>query len=286
MTIESYLNPEFTWTKKLIFFLLAMAGVFLCNLLIVWIAKGSVSRKPPAERRAAFFDRAENRVQCFYEMVISGTSVMLFSSSYVVLNHLYSLLEENPSAITGGFSVFYRVWADGKDFVLLLLICISCLLNTFLDRCIIPLKTINKEERASIRLLAMFYVILILVVLNIIGDESEYGPVMMYYLGLMVGRFVYFDASFSDFLSAMKNALMNFPLLLMGLLLTAALSFFGFHMGYLIERNYYIVGVFYTHLFLLAAIFVIHHTRLLPLILRKPKKGGKRSDDSVRNEKN
>ena len=274
MTIESYLNPEFTWTKMLLFFLLAFGGIILCDLLVIWRAKSVAMRQDRADAKAFFFERAENRVQCFYEMMISGTSVLFFSCAYVVCNHLYSLIEADPSAVSGGLSFFYKVWGDGKDFVLLFLICLSCLLNTFLDRCIIPLKTITKEERASIRLLAMFYVILILVVLNIIGDESEYGPVMMYYLGLMVGRFVYFDASFVDFLAAMKNAIMNLPMLAMGMVLMAGLSLFGFQAGYLIERNYFIVGVFYTHLFLLLAIFVIHLIRFWPLILRKPKNNG------------
>ena len=117
----------------------------------------------------------------------------------------------------------------------------------------------------------MFYVIIILVWLNRIGDESEYNPVMMYYLGLMIGRFVYFDASFRDFFDAIKNALLNLPLLVMGLALTGALSYVGFSLGYLLERNYYIVGVFYTNLFLLAATFVIHNSRILSLIVRAPK---------------
>ncbi|MBQ6442565.1 MAG: hypothetical protein IJJ13_08260 [Lachnospiraceae bacterium] len=272
MTIESYLNPDFTWTKMLLFFLLAFGGILLCDLLVIWRAKSVAARQHEADQKAFFFERAENRVQCFYEMMISGTSVLFFSCAYVVCNHLYTLIETDPSAASGGLAFFYKVWGDGKDFVLLFLICMSCLLNTFLDRCIIPLKTITKEERASIRLLAMFYVILILVVLNIVGDESEYGPVMMYYLGLMVGRFVYFDASFVDFLDAMKSAIMNLPMLAMGMVLMAGLSVFGFQAGYLIERNYFIVGVFYTHLFLLLAIFVIHLIRFWPLILRKPKR--------------
>ncbi len=278
MTIESYINPEFDWTKKLIFFLLAVGGILLCDMLVIWRAKSVANRQGVSERKAFFFDRAENRVQCFYEMMISGTSVLFFSCAYVVCNHLFSLIEGDPYSLSGGLAFFYKVWGEGKDFVLLFLICMSCLLNTFLDRVIIPLKTINKEERASIRLLAMFYVILILVVLNVIGDESEYGPVMMYYLGLMVGRFVYFDASFVDFLSAMKNAIMNLPMLLMGLALVAALSFFGFRMEYLLERNYFIVGVFYTHLFLLLAIFLIHLIRFWSLVLRKPKKSRENPD--------
>ena len=164
-----------------------------------------------------------------------------------------------------------RTWADWNDFILLLLICLSCVFNTLLDKMIIPLKKVSKEEKASIRLLAMFYVIIILVWLNRIGDESEYNPVMMSYLGLMIGRFVYFDASFRDFFDAIKNALLNLPLLVMGLALTGALSYVGFSLGYLLERNYYIVGVFYTNLFLLAATFVIHNSRILNLIVRAPK---------------
>ncbi len=285
MTIQSYINPEFDWTRKLIFFLLAFGGILLCDLLVIWRSASVANRQGGPDRKAFFFDRAENRVQCFYEMMISGTSVLFFSCAYVVCNHLYSLIEADPYSVSEGLSFFYKAWGDGKDFILLFLICLSCLLNTFLDRLIIPLKTITKEERASIRLLAMFYVILILVVLNIIGDESEYGPVMMYYLGLMIGRFVYFDASFTDFLAAMKNAIMNLPMLLMGLALVAALSCFGFQAEYLLERNYFIVGVFYTHLFILLAIFIIHLTRFWPLVLRKPRKQqSRRNEQDIQEE--
>ena len=47
------------------------------------------------------------------------------------------------------------------------------------------------------------------------------------------------------------------PLLVLGLAISGGMSFFGFTAGYLLERNYYIVGVFYTHIFLLAAVFVL-----------------------------
>jgi hypothetical protein len=87
----------------------------------------------------------------------------------------------------------------------------------------------------------------------------------------MVGRFVYFDASFMDFITALKNMVKNIYLLILGLLLTGLLAYFGFSEGYLLERNYYLVGVFYTHLFMLAAVFVLHHSHVLHLIVRKPR---------------
>ena len=270
MSIDAYFNPDFGWHEKLVFFFAALFGSLLCVFLILLGVKLFSAAIPRERRKQEFHSRAQNRVQRFYEMIISGSSVMSFSCAYVILNHIYSLAQ-GGSAISDGISAFINIWDNWKDFVLLLLICLSCVLNTILDKLIIPLKRINKDEKAAIRLLAMFYVILILIYLNFIGDESEYSPVMMYYLGLMVGRFVYFDASFMDFLDAIKNAFKNLPLLILGLSLTGILCYFGFHAGYLLERNYYIVGIFYTHLFMLASIFIIHHSHLLNLLFRAPK---------------
>ena len=280
MTFEAYTNPDFGFPQKLIFFTAALAGILICIFLITLLAKIS-SSAAEGDKKEAFHERSHNRIQLFFEMIISGTSVMSFSCAYVIINHIYSLIQSGEG---GSFAAsLAEVWDNGRDFVLLLLICLSCVLNTILDRLIIPLKKIDKEEKASIRLLAMFYVIIILVCLNNIGDESEYNPVMMYYLGLMVGRFVYFDASAADFLQAIKNAFKNISLLIMGLLITLILCRFGFAAGYLLERNYYIVGIFYTHLFMLAAIFLIHHSHILHLLIRKPKSAASKTSSVEKN---
>ena len=262
MTLEAYLNPDFGPVEKLIFFIAAFLGVSVCVFLIIAAARVTAGRE-------SFYDRAGNRVQRFYEMIISGASVMSFACAYVILNHIYSLTE-------GSGSTFTYMWENWKDFILLLLICLSCVINSLLDRLIIPLKLIDNGEKASVRMLSMFYVIIILVYLNMIGDESEYSPVMMYYLGLMIGRFVYFDASFADFIDAVKNLFGNLLLLVLGLILTAALAFYGFNAGYLLERNYFIVGVFYTQLFMLAAVFILHHSHVIYLFVKK--------DDRAENE--
>lgn len=194
-----------------------------------------------------------------FEMIIAGASVMSFSCAYVVINHIYDLVEKGVATdLTGTEQMLINMWSDGKDFVLLLLICLSCVINTLLDSVIIPLKRISRDEKATMRMLGMFYVIIILIFLDNIGDPSEYSPVMMYYLGLMIGRFVYFDASFSGFIHNMKNVILNLPYLALILALTGSLCFLGFKLGYFLERNYYIVGIFYAHLFMLACIFVIH----------------------------
>ena len=214
-------------------------------------------------------------------MIISATSVMSFSCAYVIINHIYSVLQgEVGSAEYRSFETFITIWEGGKDFVLLLLICLSCVLNSILDKLIVPLKRINREEKATVRMLAMFYVIFILMYLNIIGDESEYSPVVLYYLGLMVGRFVYFDASFLDFIQALKNMLKNIYLLFFGLLLTGILCYIGFDRGYLLDRLYFLVGAFYTHLFMLAAVFILNLSHVLYLLVPKPKNYKEEEEDA------
>ncbi len=268
MTLDAYFNPDFTWPKKLIFLLAALLGVVISILFIFLGAEIVVKKGPREERREILIDKFDTLVQLFYEMIISAASVMSFACAYVILNHIYTLIQSGAGS-GRDVEYFVKVWESSKDFVLLLLICLSCVLNTILDHLIVPLKRLSKDEMASIRMLAMFYVILILVFLNIIGDESEYSPVMMYYLGLMVGRFVYFDASFADFLAAMKNTFKKLPLLVLGLTMSGLLGYVGFEAGFLLERNYYIVGLFYTHVFMLIAIFIIHHSRLVQVVFPK-----------------
>ncbi|SER84476.1 Uncharacterized membrane protein [Butyrivibrio fibrisolvens] len=267
MTLKAYINPDFTLGEKFIFFIIALVGILLCTfgarLVTRLVAGGRSSDKNE------LLIKADSNVELFYEMIISGTSVMSFAVSYVVCNHIYSLIQTSGES-GAGWMLFYNIWSDGKDFALLLLICLSCVINTILDKIVIPLKVIDRDKKATVRMLSMFYVIIILVYLNIIGDESEYSPVMMYYLGLMIGRFVYFDASFKDFVTALKNMFVSLHLLIMGLILTGVLCYIGFSAGYLLERNYYIVGIFYTHLFMLIAVFVLHHGYTIFKMFRKP----------------
>lgn len=267
MTIDAYMNPEFTWIKKLIFLLAAIVGIIIC---LFFIYAGTLFITPARRRKedGRYVTRRYNKlVQLFCEMIISATSVMSFACAYVICNHIFALVKATGIQ-TGGYGIFANIWENWKDFALLVLICLSCVLNTILDKFVIPLKHLSRSEKATIRMLAMFYVIVILIYLNIIGDESEYSPVMMYYLGLMVGRFVYFDASFRDFIENIKNVILKLPLLVMGLVVSGSLCYLGFSVGFLLERNYYIIGAFYTHLFLLAAIFIFNVTYAIKQLIK------------------
>lgn len=280
MTIDRYINPDFDNMKKLIFLGMAFAGIFLIILIIMFGTRMSVCLVDSSERHDEFKRRNIDNIQLFFEMIISGTSVLLFACSYVVCNHIFELLTPivesgNAKKLSDGIRQFYYIWDTSKDFVLLFLISMSCLINTILDKIIIPLRRISKDDKASVRMLGMFYAIIILLSFNsfnAIGDKSFdtdiYSPIMMYYFGLMIGRFVYFDASFMDFICAILGAIRHGLLLVFAVVLSGLLSFIGFKLGYLIEQNFYIVGVLYTDIFLIVAIFIIHHFRALLLFIR------------------
>ncbi|MBR3735754.1 MAG: hypothetical protein IKN07_07720 [Lachnospiraceae bacterium] len=161
MTFEAYTNPDFTVQQKLLFFVVALAGILICNILIIAGVKISTLHKEKEEQPQLLYEGVHNRIQRFYEMMISGCSVLSFSCAYVILNHINTLY---MSGAKGGPTLDWimDVWQNGRDFVLLLLICLSCVINSLLDKLIIPLKRISREEKACIRMLAMFYVIIIL----------------------------------------------------------------------------------------------------------------------------
>ncbi len=259
MSLDAYINPDFTWYKKLFFMLVTLLMMSLCILLIAAVERLLVKKRSDEDWKYEYNDRLNDQVQRFFEMIISGTSVMLFSCAYVVINHIYTLVSSGAASTDSQILLtIVDAWAEGKDFILLLLIVISCVINSILDKFIIPLNRLGKQEKATMRMLGMFYVIIILIYLNYIGDESQYSPVMMYYFGLMIGRFVYFDASFMDFIEALKNIFFNIPFLLLTMVAVGVLCTGGFYMEFFLERNYYIVGIFYTHLFMLLGVFVFH----------------------------
>ncbi|WP_027209552.1 hypothetical protein [Butyrivibrio hungatei] len=277
MTIDKYINPDFNRAKQLIFLGMAFAGLLIISLIIMFGTRMSVCLVHSSERHDEFKRRTVDNMQLFFEMMISSTSVILFACAYIICNHIFELLTplyqaKKMGSMPMGIKWFYYQWDKNKDFLLLFLISMTCFINTVLDKIIIPLRRISKEDKASVRMLGMFYAIIVLTCFTTFGDatvsKEQYSPIMMYYFGLMIGRFVYFDASFVDFIYAILGAIKHGLLLVFALLLSGILSVIGFKLGYLIKENYYIVGLLYTDIFILVAIFIMHHLRGLSLFIR------------------
>lgn len=261
MTLDEYLDHYIDAIPMLKFFGVALIGALLAIIIIFLIVSLITIGVPKNSRNSVYNTKYLNTVQRFYGVVFSGTSILSFLGIYYLIDRFY----------VDGYRAF---WDAHKDFLLLVLIVLSILFNNFLDHIFVPLKKISHEERSALRVAGMIYIILIFLYIKYIYENNNYDGFIMYFVGLMVGRFIYFDASLKDFINVMKNAILQLPVMIIGLLYTSLMCYYGFKYGYLLKSNGVLVSTFFAHLYMVVSIFIIHHCRVALLFARNNKKRG------------
>ena len=257
-----YIAHYFNFENAGIFMLLAFAGLLIVLAIVLGIARMQMhyhlqteDLSPCRERQIRSFHLAReyNTIESFFEMVFSSTSILLFLSLYYVID------ARIPEA------AFY--WQKYQDFFLLLFLLCSVVLNGYLDRAFVPLRRISPGQKASVRLVSSFYIVLILLYIKFIYLDNNYDALIMYFVTLAVGRFIYFDFTWKDFLGTLRGVLQNLPLLILMGGYSAFVCWFGFHTGFLLTSNGVILSTLLAHLFMDASIFILDKTKLLRLFL-------------------
>ncbi len=256
MTLAEYLEHYLVASKMLTFLGLALVCTLVSVMIIILAALCTSNGRSRADRRRRFHNRAYKLTERYYEMIFSATSILSFLSAYYLIERF----------ITEG--EFHEFWLDHADMLLLVMIIASCVINSIFDRVLIPLKSVNTEEKGSVRLIGMLYIILIFMYIKFIYENNNYDGFIIYFLGLMVGRYAYFDSSFMDFVNSIRKAAHNIPLLLLGLANTAVMCLYGFTTKYLLKSNGVLVSTFFAHLFLVVAIFIVFHSRFIRLFVK------------------
>ena len=187
-------------------------------------------------------------VEKYYELIISITSMLFFIGMYFLVEHGYFNASEE----------FYEIWDKYDDFLLLFALFVSIFFINFVDTLIIPLRLLYREEKATLRMMAMIYMLLIFAYIKFIYKNDNYDSIIVYFIIMVVGRFIYFDASFTDFLKAMKNLFLETPMLLLGLVTTAVIAWYGFGSEYLLKSNGVVLSLWISHLFLVVEVAIIH----------------------------
>lgn len=259
MELQDYVSHYCEPANALKFLGVAVGGALVCLFIILIVAKLSTLGPTKQIRKVRFYERAFNLAQRFDEMIFSATSILSFLAVYYLIDRF---------VVDPGFRKFWDNWSD---FILLAMICFSCIVNNYFDVMLVPLKKISKDDKASVRLTGMFYILIIFIYIKYIYENNNYDGFIMYFLGLMIGRFIYFDASFKDFVNAIKMALKNVALLILGLAYTAVMCLYGFGTDYLLVHNGVLVSTFIAHLFMVVAIFIVHHLHIINIFVRKPK---------------
>jgi len=258
MSYAEYVQHYFQMPDCILFLLLAI--VLLTFVYIIFYLYSKKTTKGEGRLQKEFFSLSER----FYELIFSGGSIIGFMAVYYLINRF----------VTSGD--FYKFWSSYKDYLLLVFMVISILLNTFCDHVLVKLKRLNKSEMASIRLTGMLYMIIIFCYIKFIYEDNNYDMFITYFLTLMIGRFVYFDASFKDFLNCIKDAAKNIPIMIMGLTFLGILCLRGYSTLYLLKHNGVITNLFFCHLYIIVAIFILHFVVEAYFSKRKPKKHKKR----------
>lgn len=193
-------------------------------------------------------------VERFFELCFSSTSVLFFLT-------LYYLIDAHMPAA-------YAYWVQYQDIFLLVFILLSVFLTAWLDMTFVHLKYLDAEEKADVRLTSSFYIILILLYIRFIYQDTNYNQLILYFLTLAAGRFFYFDFTVKEFTRMLKGIWRNLPILGLLAAYSAFVCWFGFHSGFLLTSNGVILSTFIAHLFMDLAIFLIARSHLLHLAIR------------------
>ena len=140
--------------------------------------------------------------------------------------------------------------------IMLVLIIIAILLNDFLDE---KLKQdmIKEEDKGNIRLISSCSIIMLFSFLKIYFKTAEYDEFLLCYIGLVLGRFIYFDSTLKEFIRCVKNLKSYFIPLIIAFLLTGIISEIGLHLEVITTNNLFI-SLMISHF---AILFFIHLTK-------------------------
>ena len=115
-----------------------------------------------------------------------------------------------------------------KIFCWLVFLVCSVFLTFWFDRIFVHLKTISSEQKASVRLISAFYIILILLYIKFIYNDSNYDSLIFYFVMLAIGRFVYFDSTLDYIKESLKSVVKYLPLLILMGAYSGFICWYGF----------------------------------------------------------
>lgn len=249
MYLTDYIRHYLSFPGLLFFLLVSLAVVILIHVILLIAAKNKAMHYRQSDRVFAMTDLFNRYTERYYELMLSATSTLFFTGIFFLIDFDY-------------FSVSARTWAfweSYRDFILLAFIIVSIILISIVDHFFIPLRIIEKEEKSALRMAGM---LIIFAYIKFIYLDDNYDAILFYFITMIIGRFVYFDASFKDFCISMKELVNQLPILLLVLLSTALLALYGFKSGYLLTSNGVVVSMFLAHFFVILEIFLITRVRL------------------------
>ncbi len=214
-----------------------------------------LSRSRSRNRSRESHRKAFEFIESFYELVFASTSILLLLSLYYIIGDRINVNSVN------------KVWNNYKDWLLLLFLLVSMILNRILDKVLVPIRWIDAKQRASLRLVSSIYVVLILLYIRFIYQSYNYESLIIYFVMLVVGRLLYFDVTWEGFKSDISGIVRNFPFLVLIGGYSAVVVWYGFNSGFLLKANGVLVSTLIAHLFMDVCIVIFDRLKVWKLFL-------------------
>lgn len=232
----------FSWTIISIFVLLAIVAVIFIVTRIILYERRKVDENTTMEEMDAIAKEYVNRPYEISQMVFE---IIICNTCIIVIMYVYYWLAKNLLFLEKYLGI-----------IMLVLIIIAILLNDFLDE---KLKQdmIKEEDKGNIRLISSCSIIMLFSFLKIYFKTAEYDEFLLCYIGLVLGRFIYFDSTLKEFIRCVKNLKSYFIPLIIAFLLTGIISGIGLHLDVITTNNLFISLVI-SHS---AILFFIHFTK-------------------------
>ena len=225
-----------------------------------------------AARFILHFGKKENEVlRCekYYELILSSSAILLFTGMYFLIDYHYLSV---PSS-------FYTIWDRYSDFILLAALIMAIVITNIFDHLLIPMTVLGDRDKASLRIAAIIYMLLVFGYIKFVYLDNNYDDIIVYFIIMIIGRFVYFDASFRDFKAVMKGFFGVLPILLLALASTALLALYGFNSGYLLKKNGVVLSLYIAHLYVIIEMIILSAAERLIRFIHEKKKKKEEADD-------
>ena len=168
----------FSWAVISILVLLFIVAVIFIVTRIILYERRKVDENTTMEERDAIVKEYVNRPYEISQMVFE---IIICNTCIIVIMYVYYWLAKNLLFLEKYLGI-----------IMLVLIIIAILLNDFLDE---KLKQdmIKEEDKGNIRLISSCSIIMLFSFLKIYFKTAEYDEFLLCYIGLVLGRFIYFD---------------------------------------------------------------------------------------------
>lgn len=259
MTFNDYLEHYLKFPDCVLFLLVSLGLVILAHFVIAIAAKVTSGDRTEVSKKEAYTEEFNRHAQRYYELTFACSSLLLFVGFYFLIDMNYFDFS----------SEMWELWQKYQDFLLLGFLIISILFVSILDHVFVPVKALEGSERATLRMMSMIFMMVVFAVIKFGDENNNYDTIVMYFITMIVGRFVYVDATLKDFGHSMKELFKALPLLLLVLSVAAGLAFYGFKTGYLLRKNGVVLSMFIAHFFVIIEIFVLGRSKLCLIISRK-----------------